>query len=78
VKAQDWQQMRELGLPELRDRKRELDEQLFRFRLSKSLGQIDNALKVRETRRTIARVNTLIREKELASAKPVAAASAQR
>ena len=78
MKAQDWQQMRELGLPELRERKRELDEQLFRFRLSKSLGQIDNALKVRETRRAIARVNTLIREKELASAKPATAASAGR
>ena len=78
MKAQDWQQMRELGLPELRDRQRELSEQLFRFRLSKSLGQIDNALKVRETRRMIARVKTLIREKERAGAPPVAAASAER
>jgi large subunit ribosomal protein L29 len=63
MKAQEWEQMRELGVPELHDREKDLSEQLFKLRLSKSLGQIDNALKLRETRRQIARVKTLIREK---------------
>jgi len=63
MKAQEWEQMRELGVPELRDREKDLAEQLFKLRLQKSLGQIDNAVKLRETRRQIARVKTLIREK---------------
>jgi len=63
MKSQEWEQMRELGVPELRDREKDLSEQLFKLRLSKSLGQIENALKLRETRRQIARVKTLIREK---------------
>jgi large subunit ribosomal protein L29 len=63
MKAQEWEQMRELGAAELRDREKDLAEQLFKLRLQKSLGQIDNAVKLRETRRQIARVKTLIREK---------------
>ena len=38
-------------------------EQLFRLRFQKSLGQLDNALKLREVRRDIARVKTVLREK---------------
>jgi large subunit ribosomal protein L29 len=73
MKAQEWEQVRELDVPALRDKEKELSEQLFKLRLSKSLGQIDNALKLRETRRQIARIKTLIREK--APAKGVAAAA---
>ena len=70
MKAQEWEQVRELDVPALRDKEKELAEQLFKLRLSKSLGQIDNALKLRETRRQIARIKTLIREQ----ATPAAAA----
>jgi large subunit ribosomal protein L29 len=74
MKAQEWEQIRELGVPELRDKAKDLSEQLFKLRLSKSLGQIDNALKLRETRRQIARIKTLIREKAEA---PKAATAAE-
>ena len=60
--------LREMNTDELRGKERELQEQLFRLRFQKSLGQLDNALKIRETRRDIARVKTVI--KQLASAKP--------
>jgi large subunit ribosomal protein L29 len=73
MKTQEWQQLRELGVTELRDRERELREQLFKLRLQKALGQIDNAVKVRHTRRNIAQVKTLIREKELAGTAQTAA-----
>jgi large subunit ribosomal protein L29 len=66
LKAQDREKMREMGLPELQTQEKELAEKLFRLRMQKALGQIDNALKVRETRRQIARLKTLIRQKELA------------
>jgi large subunit ribosomal protein L29 len=65
MKASDREKLNELGMPELQVQEKELSEKLFRLRLQKSLGQIENGLKVRETRRQIARIKTLIRKKEL-------------
>lgn len=62
------QSLRELGLPELDAKHKELSEQLFRLRLQKAVGQLDNAVKVRETRRDIARVKTILKEKSSAQA----------
>ena len=56
--------VREMSPDELRTKERELQEQLFRLRFQKSLGQLDNALKIRETRRDIARVKTVLRQKQ--------------
>jgi large subunit ribosomal protein L29 len=56
--------LRELTADELGDKRRELQEQLFRLRFQKSLGQLDNAMKLRETRREIARVNTVLKQKQ--------------
>ena len=66
--ASNAEKLREMNADELRGKERELQEQLFRLRFQKSLGQLDNALKIRETRRDIARVKTVI--KQLAAAKP--------
>jgi len=57
--------VREMGLDELRTKERELKEQLFRLRVQKSIGQLDNAIKLRETRRDIARLKTVLREKQV-------------
>ena len=66
--------VREMSDDELRSREKELQEQLFRLRFQKSLGQLDNALKIRETRRDIARVKTVLRQKKQAQA-PAAGSS---
>ena len=55
--------IREMGTEELGTKVLELQEQLFRLRVQKSIGQLDNAIKLRETRRDIARVKTVQREK---------------
>jgi large subunit ribosomal protein L29 len=60
------EQIREMSVDDLRGKERELQEQLFRLRFQKSIGQLDNALKLRETRRDIARVKTVLREKQVA------------
>ena len=60
--------VREMSADELRARERELQEQLFRLRFQKSIGQLDNALKIRETRRDIARVKTVLRQKQAPAA----------
>jgi large subunit ribosomal protein L29 len=56
--------VREMSDAELQAKERELQEQLFRLRFQKNLGQLDNALKIRETRRDIARVKTVLRQKK--------------
>ena len=50
---------RELTNEDLRHRERDLDEQVFRLRIQKSMGQLDSAGTLRETRRDLARVKTL-------------------
>jgi large subunit ribosomal protein L29 len=56
--------VREMGEEELHTKERELSEQLFRLRVQKSIGQLDNAVKLREIRRDIARVKTVLRQKQ--------------
>lgn len=56
--------VREMGAEELKTKERELQEQLFRLRVQQSLGQLENAIKLRETRRDVARVKTVLREKQ--------------
>jgi large subunit ribosomal protein L29 len=55
---------RDLGVDELALRAKDLDDQLFRLRLQKSMGQIEAANKVRALRRDLARVKTVRREKQ--------------
>jgi large subunit ribosomal protein L29 len=57
--------VREMAPDELKARERELQEQLFRLRVQKSIGQLDNGIKLRETRREIARVKTVLQEKQV-------------
>ncbi len=56
-------EIRELSVDVLRDREKELDDQLFRLRIQKSMGQLEAPAKVRDVRRDLARVKTILREK---------------
>ncbi len=55
--------LRELSPDELHDKERELQEQLFRLRFQKALGQLDDPFKLRLVRRDVARVQTILKEK---------------
>ena len=57
---------RDLGVDELHAREKELDDQLFRLRIQKSMGQLEAAGKLKGVRRDLARVKTVLREKESA------------
>ena len=59
-------EVREMGVDELRAREKELDDQLFRLRIQKSMGQLEAAHKLKTLRRDLARVKTVLREKETA------------
>lgn len=56
-------ELRDLDVEALRARERELEEQAFRLRIQKSLGQLEAPVKVRGVRRDLARVKTILREK---------------
>ena len=64
---------------ELRSTVRKLEEDLFKARLKKSTNQLENTMLIRNTRRDIARVNTVLAERVRAGAgasAPAAKASA--
>jgi len=56
-------EIRELDVDELRIRERDLDDQLFRLRIQKSMGQLEAPAKVRDVRKDLARIKTILREK---------------
>ncbi len=55
--------MRDMSVDELQTRVAELREELFNLRFRNSLKQLDNALKIRESRREMARLLTVLNEK---------------
>jgi large subunit ribosomal protein L29 len=56
-------ELRDMTADELRDKERELAQQLFALRLQTVTGQLENPAKVKTTRREMARVLTVLREK---------------
>ena len=60
-------ELRELNEDDLRNRERDLDDQLFRLRIQKAMGHLDVPLKLREVRRDLARVKTVLRQKTAAA-----------
>ena len=57
-------EFRDLGPEELKQRVKDLDDQLFRLRIQKSMGQLEAGHKLKSLRRDIARIKTALREKE--------------
>ena len=55
---------RDLGPDELKQRVKDIDDQLFRLRIQKSMGQLEAAHKLKTLRRDVARLKTVLREKE--------------
>ena len=60
----DVGELRDMSVDDLEARAKELEDQLFRMRLQQSLGQLDSPLKLRFTRRDLARIKTVITEKQ--------------
>jgi large subunit ribosomal protein L29 len=58
-------QVRDSTIEELREKERELAEQLFALRLQKVTGQLEKPARVRQVRKDLARVLTVLRERQL-------------
>jgi len=59
------EKLRDLGTPELEARDRDLAEQVFRLRFQLATGQAEAVTRLRSARKDRARVQTLLREREL-------------
>jgi large subunit ribosomal protein L29 len=59
-------EFRDLAVDELKQREKDMDDQLFRLRIQKSMGQLEAGYKLQALRRDLARVKTVLREKETA------------
>lgn len=57
--------IRELTDSELYKKLNDSKDELFKLRFQMATGQLDNPMKLQEIRRSIARVKTVIREREL-------------
>ncbi|NLG36376.1 MAG: 50S ribosomal protein L29 [Clostridiales bacterium] len=57
--------LRELTTQELNEKIGELRNELFNLRFQQATGQLNNPMSIRECRKNIARVNTILREREL-------------
>ncbi len=58
-------ELRELSLEELLEKERELGEELFNLRFQNATNQLENTSRIPLTRKEIARVKTIIREKQV-------------
>jgi large subunit ribosomal protein L29 len=59
------QNLKEMKPDELKELREKLVKDYRVFRFNKMMGQLENVLKLRETRRQIARVTTILKEFEL-------------
>ena len=58
-------EIREMNLDEMQCKVNDLKEQLFNLRFQHEIGQLENPNKMKQTKRDIAQVKTIIREVEL-------------
>lgn len=62
-------EIRELTNEEIVNNIKELKEELFNLRFQLATGQLENTARIKEVRKTIARLKTTIREREIEEAK---------
>jgi large subunit ribosomal protein L29 len=66
-------ELRELNDTELEHRLGEAKEELFNLRFQNATGQLDNVARLPQVRREVARIETLLREREIAAAEQLEA-----
>ena len=61
--------IREMSSPDLEKELGELKTELFKLRFSLATSGLDNPMKIKEVRKDIAKVKTILREREIAETK---------
>ena len=60
----DPKELRDLSIAELKDKHKQYKEELFNLRFQNAIGQLNNSGRIKEVKKTIARILTVITEKE--------------
>lgn len=55
-------EIRELTTAEMLDKEKQLKEELFNLRFQLATGQLENTARIKEVRKSIARIKTVLRE----------------
>ena len=63
------QELKEMSEAELRQKEKEVTEELFNLKFQHATGQLENTERLPQVRKDLARVKTVLREKEIAAAK---------
>jgi large subunit ribosomal protein L29 len=71
----DAEKLRNLTDAELLHQQRELNDQLFRLKFQLKMGQTESLNKIRGLRKDVARIHTIMREKQLNIVRPAHAAA---
>lgn len=61
MKASD---LRDLSLDELKGKEKDIREELFNLRFQHATGQLENTMRIPQVRKDLARIKTILREKE--------------
>jgi len=62
-------EIRDLTTAEIEQKVKALKEELFNLRFQLATGQLENTTRIREVRKSIARMKTVVREREIAANK---------
>lgn len=65
MKARDLQDMRHNSPQDLNNTLHDLKDELFKLRFQLATGQLENPMRIREVKKSIAQVKTILREEEL-------------
>ncbi len=58
----DVKELREMSDAELAQKEQQLKQELFNLRFQQATGRIENVMRIRQTKRDIARVKTVLRQ----------------
>ncbi|MEO2741961.1 50S ribosomal protein L29 [Enterococcus faecium] len=62
MKVKEIREIRELTTAEMLDQEKQLKEELFNLRFQLATGQLENTARIKEVRKSIARIKTVLRE----------------
>jgi len=68
-------ELRAIGGEELQQKRAELKEEIFHLKLRRATGRLENPMKLRQSKRDLARVETVLRERALQRARSEADSS---
>ena len=64
MKAKEIKEVRSLSVEKLEEKLQELEKDLFMLRMQLATNQLDNPMQIAAVKKDIARIKTIIREKE--------------